>query len=94
MSNNKKSLPHEKPEWKGYTLDELRYMRAYTAARLEINRERLQQNFVAMKDYSPMNKSGLLGKVLGTLSYIDIAVLTYRIGSRAFKTMRFLRGKR
>lgn len=94
MSNNTKALPHEKPEWKGYTLDEIRYMRAYTAARLEINREHLQHNFTSMKDYTPMNKSGLLGRVLGTLSYIDIALLTYRIGSRALKTLRFFRRKR
>ncbi|MBD5300694.1 MAG: hypothetical protein K2M71_04595 [Duncaniella sp.] len=94
MSNNTKALPHDKPEWKGYTLDELRYMRAYTMARLEINKEHLQHNVVSMKDYSPVSKSGMLGKLLGTLSYIDIALLTYRIGSRAFKTVRFFRKKR
>lgn len=45
-----KILPHEKPEWNGYTLDELRYMRAYTAARLEINRDRMQRNLVNLKN--------------------------------------------
>ena len=34
MSNTTtKQLPHEKSEWNGYTLEEIRYMRAYTAAR-------------------------------------------------------------
>lgn len=95
MSNTTtKQLPHEKSEWNGYTLEELRYMRAYTAARIEISRDRLQRNFVNLKDYGPVSKTGLLGKVLGTLSYIDIAIITYRIGSRALRTMRFLRGKR
>lgn len=89
-----KELPHEKAEWTGYTLDELRYMRAYTAARLEITRDRLQRNVVSLKDYGPVSKNGMLGKILGTLSYIDIAIITFRIGSKALRTLRFLRGKR
>lgn len=90
---NTKELPHEKPEWSGYTLEELRYMRAYTVARLEINRDRLQRNFAGLKDAGPVSKSGMLGKLLGTLSYIDIALLTFRVGSKAFKVARFLKGK-
>lgn len=91
---NTKELPHEKPEWSGYTLEELRYMRAYTVARLEINRDRLQRNFAGLKDAAPVSKSGMLGKLLGTLSYIDIALLTFRVGSKAFKVARFLKGKK
>ncbi len=91
---NTKELPHEKPEWSGYTLEELRYMRAYTVARLEINRDRLQRNFAGLKDSGPVPKSGMLGKLLGTLSYIDIALLTFRVGSKAFKAVRFLKGRK
>ncbi|MCM1075857.1 MAG: hypothetical protein NC411_00680 [Bacteroides sp.] len=89
-----KELPHEKPEWKGYTLDEMRYMRAYTLARLEISREHLQTNFVAMKEYGPVSKTGVVGKLLGTLSYLDIALITYRVGSKALKTLRLFRRRR
>lgn len=39
--SNAKQLPHNNEEWKGYTLEEIRYARAYTAARMELNRERL-----------------------------------------------------
>ncbi|MBD5314302.1 MAG: hypothetical protein K2G41_03440 [Duncaniella sp.] len=92
--SNPKELPHEKPAWTGYTLDELRYLRAYTAARIEINRDRIERNVAGLKDNGPVSKGGLLGKVLGTLSYIDIALLTYKVGSKAFKTIRLLRGKR
>lgn len=92
--SNPKELPHEKPAWTGYTLDELRYLRAYTAARIEINRDRIERNVASLKDNGPVSKGGLLGKVLGTLSYIDIALLTYKVGSKAFKTIRLLRGKR
>lgn len=88
-----KETPHEKDTWKGYTLDELRYMRAYTAARIEINRDRLQRNFANLKKDGPIPKTGILGKILGTLSYIDIALVTFRIGSKALKAMRFLKKK-
>ena len=81
-----KELPHEKAEWKGYTLDELRYMRAYTAARIEISRDRL-------KKVNPVKSGGMLGKVLGTLSYLDIALVTFRLGSKAFKIMRWFKRK-
>ena len=88
-----KELPHEKEAWNGYTLDELRYMRAYTAARPEINRDRLRRNFGNVKKLGPASSTGLLGKVLGTLSYLDIALVTFRIGSKAFKAMRWLKRK-
>ncbi len=91
MLTANKELPHEKPEWNGYTLEELRYMRAYTAARIEINRDRLRRNFSGFKSVGPKSSTGLLGKVLGTLSYLDIALVTFRIGSKAFRAMRWLR---
>lgn len=88
-----KELPHEKAEWKGYTLDELRYMRAYTAARIEISRGRLKRNFTGLKKANPVKSGGMLGKVLGTLSYLDIALVTFRLGSKAFKVMRWFKRK-
>ena len=63
MSNTTtKQLPHEKSEWNGYTLEEIRYMRAYTAARMEITRDRLQRNFGNLKDYGPVSKTGQIGR--------------------------------
>ena len=92
MSTTKK-LPHEKPEWKGYTLEDRHYMRAYTAARIEISSDRLKRNFTGLKRVNPVQSGGLLGKVLGTLSYLDIALVTFRLGSKAFKIMRWFRRK-
>lgn len=89
--STKKILPHEKDDWKGYTLDELRYMRAYTAARLEINRDRLNRNFAGVKSVGTFPAKGIVGKILGTLSYLDIAIMAFRIGGKVFKTVRRLR---
>lgn len=89
--STKKVLPHEKDDWKGYSLDELRYMRAYTAARLEINRDRIHRNFANVKNVGAFPAKGIFGKILGTLSYLDIAIMAFRVGGKVFKTVRRLR---
>lgn len=86
-----KPMPHYSADWRGYTLDELRYMKAYTAARIEINRDRIKRNAAEMKNFSPVRSHGILGKILGTLSYLDIALVTFRVASRLFRTVRWLR---
>ncbi|MDE6684411.1 MAG: hypothetical protein K2J94_04440 [Duncaniella sp.] len=93
MDKPAKQLPHDNPEWKGYTLDEIRYARAYAAARMEINRERLMarvQNIQKNGMHSNLSK-GLMGKVLGAFSYVDIALLTWRIGRKVFSMTRMLK---
>lgn len=91
--NNQKQLPHHKQEFRGYTMDELRYHRAYAAARVEINRQRLEErlhNFSngGMKSMAPTN---FFGKILGAFSYIDLGVMAWKIGSQAFKVVRRLK---
>ena len=54
---------------------------------------RLQRNLVTLKNAGPVSKSGILGKILGTLSYLDIALVTFRIGSKALRAMRLLKRK-
>ncbi len=88
--------PHDGEKWEGYTLDELRYMRAYTAARLEIARERVVHNAsnVSQAFNSPMGGGqNIFTRLLGALSYIDVAVLTFKIGKSAFRIFKSLRGK-
>ncbi len=86
-----KILPHEKDDWNGYTLDELRYMKAYTAARLEINRDHLRRNIMNVKNVGAIPAKGVFSKILGTLSYFEIAVMAFRIGGKVFRTVRRLR---
>lgn len=88
----RKPMPHEQENWTGYTLDELRYMRAYSAARIEINRERLAARVKTVEKNglggSPRN---MLGKVLGAFSYIDLGIIAWRIGSKVFQATRLLK---
>ena len=93
--SNVKQLPHNTEEWKGYTLEEIRYARAYTAARMELNRERLTARARDMQKngLKPGVSKGMLGKMLGAFSYIDIALLTWRVGRKLFRVTRAIKGK-
>ena len=88
-----KPLPHHTDNWTGYTLDELRYMRAYTAARIEINRERVHQRVdqIVKTGKNGFTPSGMLGRVMGAMSYIDLAILAWKISSKSFKLFRSFR---
>ena len=93
--SNAKQLPHNTEEWKGYTLEEIRYARAYTAARMELNRERLTTRARDMQKngLKPGVSKGMLGKMLGAFSYIDIALFTWRVGRKLFRVTRAIKGK-
>lgn len=92
MTQNKQ-LPHHTNEWKGYDIDELRYVRAYTAARLELNRERVTTRLenIRKNGLKPGVPKNVFGKVLGAFSYIDIALLAWRAGRRVFSVTRAFR---
>ena len=92
---NAKQLPHTSEEWKGYTLDEIRYVRAYTAARIEINRERLltKARNIQKNGLKTSASKGMMGKLLGAFGYIDIALMAWRVGSKMFKFTRSFRGR-
>lgn len=82
-----KQLPktHNDPQWKGYTIDELRYRRAYIVARLEVEKERMattSRRFYGNTGLTPT--AGIMGKVFGSLNYIDYAVLAFRLGKRVY----------
>ncbi len=93
--SNAKQLPHNNEKWKGYTLEEIRYARAYTAARMELNRERLTARARDMQKngLKPGVSKGMLGKMLGAFSYIDIALLSWRVGRKLFRVTRAIKGK-
>lgn len=88
-----KQLPHSTADWQGYTLDELRYMRAYTAARIEINRERLTARMAEITDFNKKSAGakGIVGRIIGAMSYIDMAVIVWKISSSAFRLFRSVR---
>lgn len=85
----KKNITHHDADWGGYTLDDLRYQRAVTLARMEVEKEKLMLGVDEVKSGMPgAGGSGIMGKIVGSLSYIDYIVLAFRLTrslSRAFK---------
>lgn len=90
---NVKQLPHTTDEWNGYTLEEIRYARAYTTARMELSRERLvaRAHNIQKNGLNPGVPKGMLGKMLGAFSYIDIALIAWRVGRKLFQVTRALK---
>lgn len=68
--------------WKGYTIDEIRYRRAYLLARCELERMRLTSRATAMRESIPTIKGGIAGRLLRGLNYMDYAYLAYKVGSK------------
>ncbi len=83
----------ENAEWKGFTIDELRYRRAYLLARCELSKDQMMRAMGEAKQGLPLSGAshGIMGKILGSLNYLDYALIAFRIGSKLFKLTRHRR---
>lgn len=83
--NERNYLPStDGPQWSGYTLDELRYHRALTLARIEIEKERItigaRQIYSSKMGQIPgMRGSGIISKLLSALTIADYAVIGIKV---------------
>lgn len=67
----------------GYNLDELRFQRAYALARYEMAKARLVEDISAVKEKMPLTSGhGIAGKILGSLNYLDYALIAFRVFSK------------
>lgn len=77
-------------EWEGLSLDEIRYARALTETRILISREilagRVQDTFNG-KGLGG-NARTLMGRMLGALSWLDIGLISLRVGSKLIGIFR------
>lgn len=74
-------------EWQGYTLDQLRFRRMVAMAKAEIGKSHLEAQAKQMAGGSLM-KSPMLSKLAGALSYIDYAMLAFRLGRTLFRVFK------
>jgi len=74
--------PHKVEGWQGYSLQQLRYRRAYVIARLELEKEQLAENLRSERASlaSPM---GLMSGIGSAFRYINWGMLAFQ----AFKTL-------
>ena len=91
----KHSTPHrDDPAWRGYDLDEIRYQQAYTLARIEICRDRMAASARSLYGGGAASSAtSLMGKLLGSLNYVDYALLAFRLIRRAYGIFRRRRGR-
>lgn len=82
-----KEIPDINPsDFKGYDIDELRYRRAFALARYEMAKMRMGEEVESVKDgVSGFGPKGIMGKILRNLSFIDYALIGYRIYSKMRK---------
>ncbi len=74
---------------KGYGIDELRYRRAYALAKYEMAKMRMAETIESVKGgFSSTGRGGILSKILGSLNYVDYAILAYRIVSKFARLRR------
>lgn len=74
-------------DWKGYTLDEIRFQRLVALAKAEIGKTYMTSQVKNMTS-SHLIKSPMVSKLAGALNYFDYAMLAYRLIrslSRTFK---------
>lgn len=92
-----------KPEFKGYTLEELRYQRAMTLLRRDFSKAKVMNQVSRLRNgdnpdglqRSRMGKVGnIAGKLMSGLNYIDYAMLGMSIFNSGHKLFKFFRRKR
>lgn len=71
-------------EWEGLTLDEMRYARALTQARIEICREMISTRVNAIYHGRSVGTGGktMIGKMFGALNWIDYGLIAIRLSSK------------
>lgn len=92
QSMKQKQLPHSQENWHGYTMDEMMYQKAFLLARMEVSKTRLARSVSDLRSGFPGVKGGSIwSKVLNSFSYVDYAVLAFKLGSRVARLVRAFR---
>lgn len=95
-TDKKKAADHKDEEFKGYTIEELRYQRALIALKKEFMKEKALKQTNEIRDQIPLlngkmpsgktYSSGLLGKIMRGLDLADYLMLGFQ-GIRIVKKL-------
>lgn len=88
MKNNDYIM--EKTIWKGYNFDELRYQRALTVIKCEMEKEKLNGVIDVVRQggfplFGNGARHGLMNKMLGALDFADYSFLAFKLGRKLYK---------
>lgn len=79
--------------WKGYSFEELRYQRALTTIKCEIEKEKINAIITNFKQsklsvVGGANGNSLLGKMMSALDIADYSLMAFRVGRKLFSIFR------
>lgn len=81
-TENRLTADDEKLQWKGCTIDELRYRRALTLVKLEMQKSRLSESFGAVTGKITAARTGITGLLGGRFDgkwkFLNYVVMGYR----------------
>lgn len=80
-------LRESQTEWKGMTLDEIRYARIINELRIQMAKDKLSgstQGLVSGNTFK-MRPSSMIGRMLGALSWLDYGLIALRLSSKFSK---------
>lgn len=81
-------------DWRGYTLDELRYRRAGNAAQMQAGKVMLNHRVNALRRGNPVTRSWQSVRgIFDAIGYVNSAVLAWQLGRRIWSVVRTVRGK-
>ena len=104
VNDHKEEAPHNTKEFKGYSIEELRYQRALIALRKDFCRSKMVHNADRVRKRGFLGRNGTTSRVahdgglatkiisgLGYLDYVMIGMSAFGTGRKIFK---FFRGKK
>lgn len=97
MQTEKKIIaghPNQDEQWEGYTLDDLRYRRAYVAARRELEKERLFHNVGSMRNGVSKSANTVMRRVTSSIPFLEYGVMAFSVGQKVFRLFGKLRKKK
>ena len=86
--------PHNQEDWQGFTIDQLRYRRAYIGARRELEKERLYHRVNNAGDNARNMVSGTVSRVATAIPFVRYGMMAFSVGSSIFKVLGKLRKKK
>nr|MBD5376550.1 hypothetical protein [Bacteroides sp.] len=86
--------PQNDDHWKGYTLEDLRYRRAYVAARRELEKERLYNRLGATKKGATESVTNRVRRVASMVPFMEYGIMAFSVGSKVFRFLGKFRKKK
>ncbi len=104
VNEKHEDAPHNSSEFKGYSIEELRYQRALIALRKDFCKSKMIHNMDRIRKRGFFGRngttsrvahvSGLASKIMSGLGYLDYVMIGMSIFGTGRKIFKFFRGKK